>query len=71
MKLSRLLIDNGSAFLGKTLRESGIRDKYNCMVVGMEEGKENLSAVSPTYRFMLGDMLWIVGEADDIARLKA
>lgn len=70
MKLRRLLIDSDSIFLGKTLRESGIRDKYGCMVVGIEEGKETLSTVKPTYRFMIGDMLWIVGEEDDIRRLK-
>ena len=35
----------------------------------MEEGKENLSNVMPDYRFDEGDIIWIVGESDDIARL--
>jgi len=34
------------------------------MVVGLEEGKENLSPVSPSRRFKEGDILWIVGEQD-------
>ena len=69
MKLRQLIIESGSPFIGKTLSESGIRDKYNCMVVGLEEGKENLSNVMPDYRFDEGDIIWIVGESDDIARL--
>ncbi len=43
MKLSQLIISSSSEFLGKTLIESGIRDQYNCMVVGLEEGRENLT----------------------------
>ena len=43
------------------LKESGIRDKYNCMVVGLEEGKENLSQVAPDYRFRQGDVPGLFG----------
>lgn len=50
------------------MKESEIRDKYNCMVVGIEEGKENLSIVNPRRKLNGGDIIWIVGEEDDIAR---
>ena len=70
MKLSQLIISGGSEFLGKTLIESGIRDKYNCMVVGLEEGRENLTHVSPTRVFKKGDIIWIVGEEADLKRIK-
>ena len=63
MKLRQMVIDGKSVFVGKTLAESGIRDKYNCMVVGLEEGKENLSLIEPSRRFVKGDIIWIVGEA--------
>jgi monovalent cation:H+ antiporter-2, CPA2 family len=66
MRLKQMVITSKSAFVGKTLRESGIRDKYNCMVVGLEEGKETLSQVDPSYRFEKGDILWIVGEEADL-----
>jgi CPA2 family monovalent cation:H+ antiporter-2 len=62
MKLRQLIIAAGSPFVGKTLQESGIRSHYSCMVVGLEEGKENLSPVSPQYRFQEGDIIWVVGE---------
>ena len=69
MRLSQIVIDRHSPFVGKTLPETGIRDLYNCMVVGREEGKENLSMVSPTYRLRLGDIVWIVGEEASIQSL--
>ena len=70
MKLRSLVISGSSPFIGLTLQESGIRDQYNCMVVGIEEGKENLSSVAPTYRFQKGDIIWVVGEIDDLNKLK-
>ena len=66
MKLRQLIIRGGSEFLGKTLIESGIRDKYNCMVVGMEEGRQNLTRVAPTRKFEKGDIIWIVGEEENL-----
>ena len=69
MKLRQLIISNKSEFCGKSLIESGIRDKYNCMVVGLEEGQENLTKVSPSYQFQKGDILWIVGEESDLLKI--
>lgn len=68
MKLRQIVISDNGAFTGKTMKESGIRDKYNCMVVGLEEGKENLSPVSPSRKLMKGDVIWIVGEEENIER---
>lgn len=62
MKLRQLVISGKSEFCGKTLGESGIRDKYDCMVVGLEEGLESLTKISPSYTFQKGDIIWIVGE---------
>lgn len=69
MLLRQLVIGKASDFNGKTLSESGIRKEYNCMVVGIEEGKENLSSIDNDYRFREGDIIWVVGEIDDINRL--
>lgn len=69
MKLRQMVIDGKSTFVGKTLGESGIRDKYNCMVVGLEEGKENLSPIEPSRPFAKGDIIWIVGEEEALQEL--
>ena len=62
MKLRQIIISATSPFVGKTLEESGIRSIYGCMVVGLEEGKENLSPVNPKRHFQEGDIIWVVGE---------
>ena len=71
MKLRQVVIRKGGVFDGKTMRDSGIRDKYNCMVVGIEEGKENLSLVDPSRVLVSGDVIWIVGEEEDLMRFNA
>jgi CPA2 family monovalent cation:H+ antiporter-2 len=71
MRLRQLIISADSPFVGKTLKESDLRRTYNCMVVGLEEGRENLSLVNANYRFAEGDILWVVGESDDLERISA
>lgn len=62
MKLRQIVVTGKSRLVGRKLRDSGIRGTYNCMVVGLEEGKENLSPADPDHRFAKGDIIWIVGE---------
>ena len=69
MKLRQFIIGQGSPFIGKTLEDSGIRDQYSCMVVGMEEGKENLSAIGPKHLFKEGNIIWVVGEQEALDAL--
>ena len=69
MLLRSMMIAANSPFIGKTLQESGIRDRYNCMVVGIEEGEENLSVVRPSYVFEKGDIIWVVGEEESLHQL--
>ena len=66
MRLRQLIISGSSEFLGKSLIDSGIRSKYGCMVVGLEEGRENLTHVSPNYVFQKGDIIWLVGEEEKL-----
>lgn len=69
MHLRQIIISQDSPLVGKTLQESGIRDTYKCMVVGLEEGEENLTPIDPTRLFQTGDIVWIVGEEDNIRRI--
>ena len=69
MKLRQFVISEDGQFFGKTLSECGIRDIYDCMVVGMEEGEENLSMLAPNQRFYKDDTIWVVGEKENLERL--
>ena len=70
MKLHQITIGKKSSFLGKKLIDCGIRDRYNCMVVGLEDGKENLTPFEPSRLLRENDVVWIVGEWDDVERLR-
>ena len=69
MTLKQLIIDRESVFLGKTLRESGIRDKYHCMIAGVESEDGTLMVPDASVPFKEGDVIWVVGEKDDVYQL--
>jgi len=71
MKLRKFKLTENSVLIGKSLKESGIRDEYNCMVVGLEEGQRNLTAVNPAHIFKEGDIIWVVGEQRSLLLLNA
>lgn len=69
MILRQFRVDAHSIFLGKTMRESGIREQYHCLIVGVERGEETLHAPDPHEPFMEDDVVWIVGEYADVYKL--
>ncbi len=70
MKLQRLVIGRQSIFRGKSIQESGLRQRYHVMVVGLEqENSSSLVAPDPQTPLAAGDVLWIVGEEQNLAAL--
>lgn len=69
MILRQIRIDVGSPFLGKTLKDAGIREKYHCLIAGVERGGDTLHAPHPHEPFAEGDVIWVVGENDDVYQL--
>ena len=70
MKLNHLLIGKESSLIGKDVRTSGLRDTYHCFVAGIEKSDGNLLKPDLSITFEEGDILWIVGEQDDLDRIK-
>ena len=70
MKLCQLVVDKDSPFCGKNIREGGFRNVYRCLVVGVERSNDG-TLMSPDVSVPLneGDVVWIVGERDDVRRL--
>ena len=67
MKLQKFVISSKSKLIGTDLQNSGIRNQYNCMVVGIEEGQKHLTIVNPSHVFQAGDIVWMVGEKESLA----
>ncbi len=62
MVLRSILVDSTSPFVGKSVSQSGLRERYQCMLVGFEDGKEQLGLPSAGRIFKEGDTIWLVGE---------
>lgn len=69
MLLRQLVVTEQSCFCGKTIRESGLRSKFHCMVVGLEQGEETLRAPNLDVPLKDGDVVWIVGEVRDLKKI--
>ena len=69
MRLHRIVVSSGSPLINKTVRDAAIRQRFGCMVVGVEEGQKNLTMINPARRFQDGEIIWIVGEEQNVERL--
>lgn len=70
MVLHQIIVDESTPFLGKMLRESGLRDIYGFMVVGIDNGEEDLTPPTPNYVFTLNDVVWVVGERNRLNKYR-
>ena len=64
--LKQFVITADSPFNGKSIRESGIRDRFKCVVVGVERGNASLRNPDADTVFEEGDLVWIVGEEGNV-----
>jgi CPA2 family monovalent cation:H+ antiporter-2 len=65
-----LTIEKDSSFKGTTIRQAGIREKYGCIVVGLEREGKRVRSPSSDLAFAAGDILWIVGDRSNLLRLE-
>lgn len=70
MRLKQLAVEATSVFEGKSILAAGIRNDYHCLVVGVESaGDGSLHAPDVYAPLCAGDVLWVVGEEEHLARL--
>ncbi len=69
MILRQVVLKKSSPVIGKSLRCSRLREDYGLLVVGLEEGQQNLSSVNPDHVFEAGDIVWLVGERSSFERI--
>ncbi|HEY1046825.1 MAG TPA: cation:proton antiporter [Bacteroidia bacterium] len=64
--LSYLIIEPGSNMIGKSVRDSNIRELSKGMVVGIERGDQRILNPSSNEVFQNGDKVWIVGNSQRV-----
>jgi len=66
LKLKRLVLRSTSQLCGVSLRESGIREQYNCTLIGFEDEEGNIQLTQANRVFQAGDILWVLGEEKNL-----
>ncbi|MDE6491507.1 MAG: cation:proton antiporter, partial [Muribaculaceae bacterium] len=68
VKLTHVQLTATSPLIGKTLASADIRNTYHSLVVALQRGDDFIS-LGRQPEFEAGDILWIVGEPDQIDRI--
>lgn len=72
MKLKQFVVAKDLPFVGHSIIECGIRNKYHCLVVGIESAGEDVLRTPQVYMPLKeDDVVWVVGEEDDLNQLFA
>jgi CPA2 family monovalent cation:H+ antiporter-2 len=70
VQMKQIQIEKGSHLIGKTIKTSGIQEKYLCLLIGIE--RNNASMQNPDLDLVLeeNDILWLIGEYNNILKIK-
>lgn len=61
MTLQKVVVNIESPVYGLSIRNAGIREKAQALIVGIERGTERILNPSSDFTFDNGDVIWIVG----------
>jgi CPA2 family monovalent cation:H+ antiporter-2 len=64
--LRKFVVDEHTKLKGNTIRESGIRERANGLVIGIERNNQRILNPESTTVFEWNDIVWIVGERKKI-----
>lgn len=67
--LQKVVVDETNRLKGLTIRGSGIRERTNGLVVGIERNADRILNPGSDTTFEWGDIIWIVGEREKIKQL--
>ena len=67
--VQKIVVNEHTRLKGLTIRNSGIREITNGLVIGIERGSERLLNPDSTTVFEWDDIVWIVGERKKIQQL--
>lgn len=64
-------VERSSELQGKSIRTSGIREKYDCMVLGLQRNRLPILQPDVNMTFQAGDLVWVLGTRRMAERLLA
>lgn len=66
ISLEHFTIGEGSPLIGKSIADSGIRDKAHCIVMGIERDGEYIMNPEPQITLLQDDTILVAGETDSL-----
>ncbi len=67
--IEKHLIEEDSPLNGKEIKDSGIREKSDALIVGIERDSQHFLNPSSNTIFETNDIVWIVGERQKLQKL--
>ena len=64
--LENIIIESQSSLIGLSIQESGIRERAECLVMGIERNNEYIMNPEPTLSFEENDVILVAGETDKL-----
>lgn len=69
MTLEQFIVEPRSFFVGRSIMQSHIRDKGNCLVIAIERSGESILNPDAGVIFEVDDLVWVAGERDKLEAL--
>lgn len=66
----QIIVDENTQLKGKTIRDSGLREKTNGLIIGIERNNQRILNPDSTMTFEWGDVVWLVGERGKIRKFR-
>lgn len=66
LSIEEITVHETSEFTGKQIKDSGLRENYNIIIIGVKREEDMFFNPSPTMEILAGDILILVGEKDKL-----
>ncbi|MFT4223650.1 cation:proton antiporter domain-containing protein [Dysgonomonas sp.] len=66
ISLSQFIVESKCSLIGKTIAESGLRERTECMIIGIDRDNESIINITPDIIFKENDIIWLAGEKDKL-----
>jgi len=70
IELCPFIVEENSPFIGKSIKTLRIREKADCMVIGIDRDGESSTNISPNTIFKKDDVIWIAGEREKLSNFQ-
>lgn len=68
--LTSLILHEEDLLVGKTIRDCGIREEANGLIVGLERDRTRILSPNPSTKLQAEDLIWLVGDLTKIKTLR-